>query len=246
MTMRDVIWMRAVPQIARWHFLRTLVLVAAALCASSTAALAQQKSVRPGINDSFKDADPSRFVERWEAEGREVYDQREKILEFIDIQPGQVIADIGAGTGLFTRLFSEKVGGDGRVFAVDITTNFVNAIVLQARRDKINNIIGVICSDDSCELPANSVDVVYICDTYHHFEFPQKTMQSIQQAMREDAKLIVIDFERIEGESSAWILGHVRAGKETVLKEIESAGFELVKQKQGILSDNYILEFTKK
>ena len=224
-----------------WSVLSLLLLSALA-----SSGLGQDKSVRPGINDNFKDADPSRWVERWENEGREVYDQRQQIVDFLNLQAGEVVADIGAGTGLFTRLFSERLGEQGRVFAVDITTNFVTAIVLKARRDGIRNIIGVICSETSCELPANSVDVIYICDTYHHFEFPQKTMGSIHHALKENGRLVVVDFERIEGESSDWILGHVRAGKETVIEEIESCGFQLAEEKEGILSDNYVLRFSKK
>lgn len=224
----------------------TAFLVFALICFESSIAWCQDKSVKPGINDAFKNADPSRWVERWESEGREVYDLREKILEEINLQKGDVVADIGAGSGMFTRLFLEKVGEKGRVFAVDITANFVNTIVLSARKDKINNIIGVICSDTSCELPANSINVAYICDTYHHFEFPQKTMKSIHDALRDNGRVVIVDFERIEGKSSEWILGHVRAGKQTVQKEIESCGFEVVEEKKDMLKENYMIVFKKK
>ena len=206
---------------------------------------AQEKSVRPGINDGFLKGNPSQWVERWEREGREVYDKRAQIAKLTGIKKGSVVADIGAGTGLFTNVFSQVVGNDGRVFSVDITSSFVYRIVKQARQKKINNIVGVICSSDSCDLPEKSIDIAYICATYHHFEFPEKTMKSIRRALKDDGRVVVVDFERIEGESSQFILGHVRAGKETVVTEIKNCGFELVKEEKGIMTDNYFLMFKK-
>ncbi len=210
--------------------------------AFSSAVQAQEESVNPGINDSFRDPNVPQYVERFEKEGREVYDQREKIIATAGVKPGMIVADVGAGTGLFTRLFAEKVGDKGRVYAVDIARSFVNRIVLEARENKVNNIIGVICDDRSCQLPPNSVDLVYVCDTYHHFEFPQETLSSIRQALRKGGRLVVVDFQREEGVSSDWIIGHVRAGKKVFRSEIEAAGFELVEEPE-LLKENYMLIF---
>ena len=77
---------------------------------SLVATPAQEKSVKPGINDSFRDPDPKEFVGRFEVESREVFTRRKEIVAACQIQPGQTVADIGAGTGLFTRMFSDAVG----------------------------------------------------------------------------------------------------------------------------------------
>lgn len=214
------------------------------LLASPSPLLGQEQSVNPGINDSFQDPNVGQYVERFESEGREVYDQRQEIVKLTGVQPGMVVADIGAGTGLFTRLFADQVGPEGRVYAVDIARSFVNRIVHNARDKDINHIIGVICDDQSCRLPPTSIDLAYVCDTYHHFEFPQKTLASIHQALRPGGKLVVVDFQRIPGTSSSWILGHVRAGKEVFQSEIEEAGFQLVREPK-LLKENYILVFEK-
>ena len=97
----------------------------------------------------------------------------------------------------------------------------------------------------SCQLPENSIDVVFLCDTYHHFEYPLKTMQSIRRALKPDGRVYLLDFERIEGVSSDWILGHVRAGREVFQAEIEEAGFELEKE-FDLFEENYFLKFRKK
>lgn len=216
-----------------------------ALISLSLPTLAQDQSVNPGINDNFQDPDPSSFVERFEKEGREVYDNRESIVEKLALEPGMAVADVGAGTGLFTRLMAARVGAGGKVYAVDIAKTFVTHVVMSSHARGLKNVEGVVCAPDDAKLPENSVDVVFICDTYHHFEFPQKTMASIHRALKPGGRLVVIDFERIEGVSSDWIMGHVRAGKEVFQAEIESVGFELTGE-LDLFKENYFLVFGKK
>jgi ubiquinone/menaquinone biosynthesis C-methylase UbiE len=224
--------------------MRLVAVLAAASTLCGTTAVAQKTSVRPGINKSFENPNVAQFVERFEREGREIYEQRTAVVDACDITPGMAIADIGAGTGLFTRLFAARVGSQGRVYAVDIARKFVEHIERTCREQKLTNVTGVVCGHDSVDLPANSLDVAFICDTYHHFEYPHKTMRSIHRALRTGGALYVIDFQRIEGKSSNWILKHVRAGKEVFCREIEAAGFKLVEEKP-LFKQNYFLKFRK-
>ncbi|MCU0963355.1 MAG: class I SAM-dependent methyltransferase [Pirellulaceae bacterium] len=210
-------------------------------------AVAQRKSaVDPKINDSFKNPNVADFVERFEREGREIYDKREQVVAACGVREGMAVADVGAGTGLFSRLFARQTGPQGKVYAVDIAKNFVEHIVKSSQEEGLSNVVGITCKADSSELPANSVDLVFICDTYHHFEHPESTMKSIHQALRPGGILCVIDFQRIEGVSSEWILNHVRAGKELVTKEIEDIGFELTDELNDMFQDNYFLKFRKR
>jgi ubiquinone/menaquinone biosynthesis C-methylase UbiE len=224
---------------------KTSPLIAIVLVLLSTYLLTgQEKSVNPGINKSFENPEVKTFVERFEREGREVYDQREKIIELLHLKPGSVVADIGCGTGLFTRLLAPRVGPAGKVYAVDIAKRFVDHTVLGCRVRGWKQVEGIVCTKDDATLPPESVDLVFICDTYHHFEFPYKTMRSIRRALKPGGRVVVIDFERIEGTSSDWILNHVRAGKEVFRKEIEESGFAL-EEEVDLFKDNYFLRFTK-
>lgn len=204
---------------------------------------AQDKSVRPGVNEAFEDPDVDAFVERFEIESREVFALREKIVEACRIKPGQTVADIGAGTGLFTRLFSKAVGPEGEVIAVDIAENFLEHIQKTSREHNRRNIETVLADAQSTNLPKNSVDVAFICDTYHHFEFPHKTMASLREALKPGGRVIVIDFHRIPGKSSEWTLEHVRAGQEVFEREIIAAGFQKTREVTDLLKDNYFVEF---
>jgi predicted methyltransferase len=212
----------------------------------ATAALhAQQKSVNPGINKTFETPVVSEFVERFEKEGRDAFDHRQQIMAALGLKPGMAVADVGAGTGLFTRLFSRAVGESGKVYAVDISDEFVEHIEKTAREQKVKNIVGVVCKADSVALPPASIDLAFICDTYHHFEYPHKTMRSIHKALRLKGQVVLIDFHRIEGKSSDWIMGHVRAGQEVFAKEIAEAGFKQVEEKKDLLKESYFLRFVK-
>src|SRR5262249_32106027 len=96
----------------------------------------------------------------------------------------------------------------------------------------------------SVELPQFSIDAAFVCDTYHHFEYPQHVLFSLFHALKPTGKLYIVDFERIPGVSRPWVLEHVRADKKTVIKEIESAGFTFEQELpiEG-LKENYVLRF---
>lgn len=204
-------------------------------------------SVVPGINDKLKQGDVDKWVDRFEGESREIYTERERIAETVGIKPGMVVADIGAGTGFLSVIFARKTGPTGRVYAVDIVPEFLERIDARAADEGLNNIKTVLCTDDSVELPPAAIDRAFICDTYHHFEYPNSTMATVADAVKPGGELIVVDFIRIPGESNEWVLNHVRAGQEVFINEIEAAGFELLDDGlgDGLLKKNYILRFRR-
>lgn len=83
-----------------------------------------------------------------------------------------------------------------------------------ADRGNAANMETVLCTDRSVELPESSIDLAFICDVYHHFEFPQASLASLHKALKPGGEIVLIDFKRIPGESSDFVMGHVRAGQE--------------------------------
>ncbi|TWT37579.1 hypothetical protein KOR34_25330 [Posidoniimonas corsicana] len=206
------------------------------------------ESVRPGINDNYLDPDlnPEEWVKRFEVESREVFRARRQIAKICRLEPGQRVADIGAGTGLFTMIFAEQVGPRGRVFAVDIVPKFIERIDLIAKRKGLLQVEARVVGDRDRRMPMSDVDCVFVCDVYHHFEFPTITNHALLRLLKPGGRLIVVDFERIEGQSREFVLGHVRAGKATFREEIEQAGFEFVREHEPAgLEENYCLEFRR-
>ena len=208
--------------------------------------VADEQNVNPGINDYYlQDPDYQRWVNVFESPGREVYDKRKAVVSALNIQPGMDIADIGAGTGLYTRAFSHEVGPNGTVYAVDIAKNFIDGIMRQANAAGVQNVVGVVNSAKDTRLEPASIDLAFVCDTYHHFEYPRSMLQSIHQALRPGGSLVIIDFRKIRGFSSNWVMSHTRADRETVIREVESEGFELT-QDLGLLRTNFYLRFKRK
>lgn len=223
----------------RCKLLRWLLLI---LMTLTGAVHAEQESVRPGINRHYEHPDFQRWVNTFERPGREVFDRRNEIVAATGVSAGMDVADVGAGTGLFTLLFARQVEPDGTVYAVDISSDFVRNIVSRARAAGFDNVQGVINHPHGAALPQASVDLVFLSDTYHHFEYPRDMLASLHSALRPDGTMVVVDFERIPGRSSDWVLEHVRADRRTVIKEIEAAGFRLIED-SSLLKTNYLLRF---
>ena len=215
----------------------------AAVLLLAAAASAQDKSVKPGINDPFRNPDLAEWVTKFEGESRETFEKRKEVVAACKLAPGMAVADIGAGTGLFTRLFATAVGPTGGVTAVDISPKFLAHVANSAKELGLTNVRTVLGADDSCQLPAASADVAFVCDTYHHFEFPQKMLASIRAALKPGGRVVLVDFVREPGKSPEWVLGHVRAGQAEVEAEFAAAGFTKLGEAKGLLKENYLVTF---
>ncbi len=226
------------------RFARVFVLLT--LCTASLSGFAQEESVRPGINKSFEnDPNVDFYIKTFEGEDRAIFAHRLEILDALHLEPGTDIADIGAGTGFFSRMFANAVGPKGTVYAVDIADNFIEHIEKTAKEEKLKNLKAVLCDERSTKLKKASVDIVFICDTYHHFEFPYDTMASVYDALRPGGQVVIVDFERIQGITTKWVLNHVRCGKGTVTDEVKDAGFDFVEE-IAIMDHQYVIRFTKR
>ncbi|MCX6911176.1 MAG: methyltransferase domain-containing protein [Verrucomicrobia bacterium] len=216
------------------------------LCfAAATLAFSQQSATAKG--QPSKQSAPStieQLTARYEKAGREAYDRRQDIFKAAAVKPGAVVADIGAGTGLFTMMFAEAVGPKGKVIAVEIEKRLVEHIAKRAKEAGFANVETALCTERSVELPAGSADVVFLCDVYHHFNHAQDSMASIHRALRPGGEVVLVEFKRIPGKTKEWIVKHVRAGQEVFTAEIEAVGFKKVEEKD-FMNENYFVRFRK-
>lgn len=218
-----------------------VLLLVAAVAPSFT-----QQPARQDINAPWRSSNIEPLVERLEAESREIYHERRRLAELVAPRLGSVVADVGAGSGFMVELFSELVGPRGRVYAVDINSKMLELIAARARTDGRGNIETLLATDDDTRLPANSVDLVFICDTYHHFERPERNLRTIYRALRPGGEMVVVDFRRTENETDSFLREHIRATPEVFTREILSAGFELVARHDApFLSQNFVYRFRK-
>jgi ubiquinone/menaquinone biosynthesis C-methylase UbiE len=207
--------------------------------------LSAEQNVNPTINLHYQNPDVAQWRQVFERNGREIWDHRHTILQSLRLKQGQRVADIGTGTGFFALMIGRAVGPSGRVYAVDIAQNFVDAAVARAQAAGLSNVSGVVNDQHSVKLAPASIDLAFISDTYHHFEYPQSTLASIYQALKPGGEMVVIDFRREPGHSSPWVLDHVRAGETQVVDEIEAQGFTLT-ERLDFMRSQFYLRFGKR
>ncbi len=211
-------------------------------------AASEEPNVRPGINERFEcpALDVDEFIEIFESGSREVFARRHEIATKLELRPGTAIADIGAGTGFFTEIFAELVGPEGRVYAVEVSPRFLDHLRQRARKRGFGQIKVVEGSQQSARLEDASIDAAFVCDTYHHFDYPQAMLASLHRALRPGGRLVIVDFEKIEGTTQSWIFEHVRAGRQEVSAEIVRAGFTVDRQMHvDGMTENYMLQFRR-
>ncbi len=194
---------------------------------------------RPWVESSF-----DRAQERLERDGRDVFESRHEVIKALDLKPGQTVADIGSGSGFMVDLMADAVGPRGKVYAVDIAKNLLAGVKARAEEAGKTQIETVLSTERDTNLPEDELDLVFSSDTYHHFAYPQDTLQSIRRALRPGGRWVVIDFIRDPKRSADWVLEHVRADKRTVIREIQAAGFQFVRERDiPGLTDSYFIEF---
>ena len=198
------------------------------------------------INKPFQDPDVNEWAGRFESESREVYAQRLAIVKAMNVKAGVAVADVGAGTGLFTRLLADRVGPEGKVYAVDVSAPFLKHIADEARKRGQAQIETVRGTQESTNLAPGSIDVAFLCDTYHHLERHEPVLASIRRALRPGGRLVVVEFDRRAGVRSDFMMKHVRADKSQFLGEIRSAGFAAIETVGAPkLGENFFAEFRK-
>lgn len=137
--------------------------------------------------------DGARWLERPEREKEEA---SSKMIEELKLQPGQVVADIGAGTGRLTLMMAEKVGKDGKVLAVDVQQEMLDIISVKLKQRQIQNVELVKGTQKSPKLAKESLDLALFVDVYHEFAFPYEIMLEISKAMKVRGRIVLVEFRK--------------------------------------------------
>jgi len=205
-----------------------LVLPAALLMFLSSPMSHAQQGQTEGINDVYKtrELQAQEWVERFESRGREAFDLREDIIEAVGLEPGQSVADVGAGTGLFVPLLARAVGERGEVHAIDIAPAFIDHIDSTSRAAGLKQVKTVLGTERSIRMPANSLDVIFTCDAYHHFVHYEDMLASMLTALKPGGALIVVDYDIGAKQVHEAMIRHVGRTKEEFARQIRQAGFQ--------------------
>lgn len=178
------------------------------------------------------------WLERSEREREEA---PAKALREIGIAPGTVIADVGAGTGYFTRRMAKLTGPTGKVYAVDIQPRMIEALKQYATREGITNIETILSQEDDPLLPPAAIDLILMVDVYHEFARPQVMLRKMREALKPTGRMVLLEFRK-EDPDVPIRLEH-KMSVDEAKAEIEAEGFRLAKV-IGSLPRQHILIFT--
>lgn len=153
-------------------------------------------------------------------------DRPDIVLRAMGLENGDIVAEIGAGTGFFTRRLAAAVAPDGAVWANDIQPEMLDLMTQYLDRDGITNVRQVLGDEDDPKLPASTFDWILLVDVYHEFQEPEPMLAAIRAALKADGRVALVEY-REEGSSAAHIRREHRMSKKQVLAEWTPAGFEL-------------------
>lgn len=203
--------------------------------------------MRADINAAYlsDDLDVDNLAEGFSDESREVFAARIAVTEALGIAPGEVVADIGAGTGIYLHAFSGAVGPEGRVFAVDISPLLVDYLGRFAAQEGLANVEARLGGAADTGLAPASLDLAFTSNVYHHFERPGAMNAHLFDIVAPGGRLAILDFRK-GPDAPDWIERHVRADMAGVIGEVTSAGFIFTGEVPvSGLEDNYLLVFTR-
>jgi ubiquinone/menaquinone biosynthesis C-methylase UbiE len=159
---------------------------------------------------------------------REEEEAPSKAVAALGIRKGQVVADVGAGSGYYTVRLARAVGRDGRVYATDIQPQMLELLKQRASRERLDNVVPVLAREDDPGLPEATLDLVLMVDVYHELSRPQRVLQQLRRTLKPDGRLVLIEFRK----ESPWVPireEHKMSVKEARLElEAEGYGFDRV------------------
>lgn len=156
---------------------------------------------------------------------REAEEQPEKALDALNLKPGMVVADIGAGVGYMSLRMAKRVGPGGKVYANDLQPEMLVKLRENAAKARITNVETVLGDVADPKLPANSMDLVLLVDVYHEFSQPQQMLRKIRETLKPDGRLVLLEY-RAEDPNVPIIPEHKMTVAQ-VKSELEAEGFVL-------------------
>lgn len=139
-------------------------------------------------------SDIERWVKAFEDPARATWQKPIELVKFLNLKPGQVVADLGAASGYLSRPLARAVAPSGWVFAVEVESGFFAPLHQLAADQGIQNIATVLAQPDNPCLPENSVDLILICNTLHHIEERPAYYAKLKRALRRKGRLVIVDF----------------------------------------------------
>jgi ubiquinone/menaquinone biosynthesis C-methylase UbiE len=174
----------------------------------------------------------------YEGLSRDDWQQPQKVIESLHIEPGQSIADLGSGSGYFTFALAEAAGPTGTVYAVDIDRDMTELVAKRARQRGARNVRVILAQANDPMLPQRSLDLIFTANTYHHMNDRVRYFSALRKTLRPSGRVAVIEFDH-----RSWWAGLMRhyTPRESIRREMEQAGYRLAQEFDFLDRQSFLL-----
>lgn len=217
----------------------TLVGLAAgqALATAQTSALSSTQEMNRLHHDSRA------YIAHLEDPKRDAYQKPKQVVAALNIKEGEVIADIGAGSGYFTFRLAHAVGETGRVYAVDVSPDMIVHLNRRIRDLSLRNVVTILCAPDDPLLADASVNRFFICDTWHHISGHAQYLALLKRMLKPGGQVIMVDFKKTKTPVGPPM--EIRVARGDLVREMEANGFQVAAE-HTLLEYQYFLVFKVK
>ncbi len=181
------------------------------------------------------------WVKAIEFPDRDEWQKPDEVVMSLNLKPGDVIADIGAGDGYFTKRFAKAVSPGGQALGLEITSSKVEYMMKDAERSGLNSYKALLIDSDDPGLKPGSVDIVFMCNAYHHLANRVEYLKRLSKSLKKNGRVVIVDFYKKPLPVGPSSLDH-KLAREVVLEEFKEAGYSL-QGDQDLLPYQYYLEF---
>jgi predicted methyltransferase len=183
--------------------------------------------------------DPAAYIAMLEDPGRDAYQKPEQVMSALALRPGEVVADIGSGSGYFTVRLAASVGPSGRVYGVDVDPDMVRHLNRRVRDAGLRNVHTLLALPDDPLLP-EPVDRFLVVDTWHHIDDQPKYLATMRGLLKPGGQVVMIDFQKTELPLGPPLA--MKIAREDLVKQMEANGFRLARE-HTLLPYQYFLVF---
>lgn len=220
--------------------MKHIILLLAAFCAFIAGPASAQDQHQHRRPDDIK-----QYLEHLDSAERDHYQKPVQVIEALRLKPGMAVADLGSGSGYFTRRFVEAVTESGMVYAVDVEPEmlaYVKESIIHMHMPYAAEFI--LARPDSPKLPFESVDLLFVCNTIHHLEERSRYFRDLNSSLKPGGRITIIDFYPDERSGDLGFPKRHLVSRDTIVNELTDAGYTLDRE-HNFLPKQYFLEFTR-
>jgi len=165
---------------------------------------------------------------------RDAWQQPERVMDALGVQPGSRVADVGCGKGYFTAHLAERVGAEGKVYAEDVQDEVLKDVANYAGEKKLTQVVTIQGTEDDASLPPDALDAILIVNAYHEMKHYDAMLQGMAKALKPGGLLGIIDHYDAPGRPRSEYQEEHKIPPELVREDAPRGGFEFVSEEKGI------------